>query len=289
MKVTSVAWSEPLSEGTKAVTPVPSFAEGGSDMSRHQAIGLVALSALLTATGAVAQPASQPTGYTFVAQWQMPRAQWANFVADFEKNTLPVLEKMAKNGTLVGWGAFEAVVHTEEGFTHGIWWSSATTAGIEQTRAELIKASAASGAIAAATGHRDYYLRSILGNGKSGAGSGGYLTVSSSLVKPGQGQDWRQAFEKNIKPIFDEMVAKGVFVGYSVDVERVHTDSPGWRYVATLSPNAEAEDKISAAFEAADAKLTAEERKSRQAAAQAMMEQGAHRDLHAGVIRYWRK
>ena len=124
-------------------------------MSRHQAIGLVALSALLTATGAVAQPASQPTSYTFVAQWQMPRAQWANFIADFEKNTLPVLEKMGKNGTLAGWGAFEAVVHTEEGFTHGIWWSSATTAGIEQTRAELVKASAASGAIAAATGHRD--------------------------------------------------------------------------------------------------------------------------------------
>jgi hypothetical protein len=258
-------------------------------MSRKRAIALVALSALLAATGAMAQPTGQPTNYTFVAQWHVPRAQWANFVADVEKNTVPVLEKMAKNGALVGWGAFEAIVHTEEGFTHGVWWSSATTAGIEQTRAELMKASAASGALAAATRHRDYYMRSILGNGKSGAGSGGYLTVSSTLVKPGQGQDWRQAFEKNVKPIFDDLVGKGVLADYSVDVERVHTDSPGWRHVVTLTPNAEAEDKISAAFEAADAKLTAEERKSRLAAGQAMMEQGAHRDLHAKVIRYWRK
>jgi hypothetical protein len=260
-----------------------------SDMTKPSAICLVTLSALLSASGAVAQPAGQPTSYTFVAQWQVPRAQWANFVADFEKNTLPVLDKMAKNGTLVSWGAFESIVHTEEGFTHGVWWSSATSAGIEQTRTELMKASSASTSLAGATGHRDYYLRSILSGGKGGSGSGGYLTVSSLLVKPGQGRDWRQFWEKNSKPIYDDLVAKGLVSFYSIDVERVHTDSPGWRHVVTLTPNIEAEDKIDAAFEGATAKRSAEEQKAFAAASQALLEPGAHRDMHARVIRHWSK
>jgi hypothetical protein len=257
-------------------------------MSRTSVIGLVAVSAVLTAAGAVAQPAGQTT-YTFVAQWKVPRAQWASFVADFEKNTRPVLEKMAANGTLVSWGAFETIVHTPDGPTHGTWWSSATAAGIEQARGELIKASSASTSLTAATVHRDYYLRSLVSNGKSASGTGAYLSVSSQLLKPGQGTEWRQQWEKYMKPVFDDLVAKGLLAGYSIDVEDVHTESPGWRHVVTLSPNIEAEDKVTAAFEAAAAKRSAEEQKAMTAANQAMVEPGAHRDMFARVIRHWSK
>jgi hypothetical protein len=257
-------------------------------MPRTLAMGLVALSAFVAASGAAAQPADQ-TSYTFVAQWQVPRAQWATFVSDFEKNTRPVLEKLAANGTLVGWGAFETIVHTEDGPTHGTWLAATSASGIERARLELLKTASATSSLAAATVHRDYYLRSLVGNGKPSSGSGAYLTVSSQLVKPGQGAEWRKNWEKFFKPAFDDLVSQGLLVGYSIDVEDVHTDSPGWRHVVTLSPNIEAEDKIAAAFEALDAKRSPEERKTMSAAAQAMLEPGVHRDMYARVIQYWSK
>jgi hypothetical protein len=257
-------------------------------MFRTSVIGVVLLSAALAASDAAAQPAGA-TSYTFVAQWQVPRGQWETFVADFEKNTRPVLEKLAANGTLVGWGAFESIVHTHEGYTHGTWWSSTSAAGIEQARLELRKAAAASTSLTAATAHRDYYLRSLLGNGKAASGTDAYLQVSSFMVKPGQGTEWRQGWEKYFKPLYDDLVSKGLLVGYSVDVEDVHTESPLWRHVVTLSPNIGTQDKITAAFDAAAAKRSPEEQKALTAGGQATLEPGAHRDMYARVIRHWSK
>ena len=72
-----------------------------------------------------------------------------------EKNTRPVLEKLGAAGTLTSWGAFEMVVHTPEGYTHGVWWSASTYAGLEAARAELVKSAATSTSLTPATAQRD--------------------------------------------------------------------------------------------------------------------------------------
>ena len=73
-------------------------------MTRISSIGIALLSLLLTAASAVAQqPPAGKTSYTFVAEWQIARMQWGGFESDFDKNTRPVLEKLAANGTLTGW------------------------------------------------------------------------------------------------------------------------------------------------------------------------------------------
>jgi hypothetical protein len=257
-------------------------------MLKSSLVGLAALAVLSAAAPAAAQTAPATEPYTFVAQWNVPRAQWAAFLADFDKNTKPVLEKHAAAGALISWGAFESIVHEADSYTHGAWWSATSYAGIEKVRLELVKTAAASASLAAATGHRDYYLRSIVGGGKSGSGEG-YLSVSSYLLKVGKAQEWRQFWEKNIKPGFDELVAKGTLVGYSIDVEDVHTDSPMRRFVVTMTPSAEADDQVVAALDAARAKLTPEERKTRGLTMEALLEPGAHRDMYARVLRYWRK
>jgi hypothetical protein len=258
-------------------------------MLKTSLVGLAALAAVLSVGApAVAQTAPATEPYTFVAEWNIPRAQWAGYVTDFDKNTKPVLEKLAAAGTLISWGVFESIVHAPEGYSHGVWWTATSYAGIEKARIELVKSASASASLAAATGHRDYYLRSIVGGGKSGSGEG-YLNVSSYLVKAGKGQEWRQLWEKNSKPAFDDLVAKGALVGYSIDVEDVHTDSPMWRFVVTVSPSAEADDQFVAALDAADAKLTPEERKTRGLMMETLLEPGAHRDQYARVLRYWRK
>lgn len=257
-------------------------------MVRTLKIGTIAGWLLAVAAIAAAQPAA-PTAYTFVAQWEVPRAQWGAVVADFEKNTRPHLEKMAAAGTLVGWGFYETIVHTPDGATHGVWWTSPTIAGIEQTRTELVKAGAASSSLASATAHRDYLLRSLVGNGKSGSGTGAYLTVSVQVVKADKGQEWRQLWDKTTKPILDGLVAQGVILGYSLDAEQVHTDNPGFRFIVTLLPNAEAEDKVGDAFRAAQAKASEQERQTITQSFQALLEPGMHRDQYMRVLRYWTK
>jgi hypothetical protein len=258
-------------------------------MLKSSWLGLAAFAAVLSAgapASAQTAPASEP--YTYVGEWNIPRAQWGTFATDFDKNTKPVLEKLAAAGTLISWGVFENIVHVPDGFTHGVWWTATSYAGIEKARMELVKSAATSTSLTGATGHRDYYLRSIAGGGKSASGEG-YLAVASYLLKPGKGQEWKQLWEKNTKPLYDDLIAKGTLLGYSIDVEDVHTDSPMWRHVATLSPSAEADDQFVAAFDAASEKLTPEERKTRGLMMEGVLEPGAHRDMYARVLRHWRK
>jgi hypothetical protein len=249
-------------------------------------LGLVALASL--AAPAAAQQAAPPTVYTFVAEWQLPRGQWAGFAADFDKNVRPALEKLSSAGTLVGWGVYESIVHSPDGYSHGVWWQATSYAAMEQARAQLLPTAAASQALMSATGHHDFYLRTIAGNAKSGSGTG-YLTVSRYVVKPGQGQAWKQLWEKYNKALSDELVAKGTALGWSIDVEDTHTENPNLRFVVGLSPSAEADDQVAAAFDAAEAKLTPEEQKTRQLMMENVLEPGMHRDLYAKVIRYWAK
>jgi hypothetical protein len=257
-------------------------------MLKSSLVGLAALAVLSAAAPAAAQTAPATEPYTYVAEWNIPRAQWGTFVTDLDTHTKPVLEKLAAAGTLISWGAFESVVHTPDGYTHGVWWSATSYANIEKARLELVKAASGATSLSAATAHRDYYLRSIAGGGKSASGEG-YLSGASYLLKAGKGQEWKQLWDKNTKPLYDELVAKGALTGYSIDVEDVHTDSPMWRHVVTLSPSADADDQFATAMDAATAKLTPEERKTRGLMMEGVLEPGAHRDSYSRVIRYWRK
>lgn len=258
-------------------------------MRVRRALGMTAAVALLAAPTATAQQPASPATYTFVAEWDIPRAQWGTYVTDFETHARPVLEKLAADGTLVGWGGYEAIVHSENAPSHGTWWSSTTIAGIERARAELVRMSVSMKSLASAEGHRDYLLRGLIGNGKSGSGTNGYLSVSTYVVKPMQGQEWRRLWEQYTKPVMDELVSSGTLIGYTVDTEYVHTTNPGLRMIATLSPSAEAEDKIDAAMDAAFSKRPEEERRKVGEAFSATLEPGAHRDSYMRVIRYWMK
>ncbi len=244
---------------------------------------------VLSLLGSVAptQP-QEPTYYTFVAEWAVERSQWSEFVNHFERNERPVLERLMADGTLVGWGAFESVLHVPGESTHGIWWTSRTIAGIERTRAELIRL-APSPALLSAQLHRDYFLSAALHKAKTGSGSGGYLYVSSYLTQPGKGQQWRQLWDKYRQPVFDELLNRGTIVFYGIDTEDVHTNDPGLRFVVHVSANAEAEDKIAAAFAAAAGKRSAEENRAIAAAFEDVLQAGTHRDFFARILAWAHK
>ena len=205
-------------------------------------VGLLCLAPLTMAAQQM-----EPPVYSFVAEWAVPRAQWGDFTYAFERVHRPILEKGLAEGALISWGTYTNIVHTDEGITHGFWFTSATLAGLEKVRTELIKQPPNQGMLAA-TKHRDYLLQSLVHRGKTAAPAGGYLSVAALLVKPGKGPDWRKVWEKNYQPIYDVLLANGTILAYGLDRESVHTENPGWRYEYTVSPSAEAEDKVSAAF-----------------------------------------
>jgi hypothetical protein len=60
-----------------------------------------------------------PIVYTYVSQFQIPRANWAAYSEDTEKSFVPVVEKSLADGTILSWSTFEQVVHTPDGYTHG--------------------------------------------------------------------------------------------------------------------------------------------------------------------------
>ena len=62
----------------------------------------------------------KPALYTYVADWNIPRAQWA----DMEKSyaaTQKLMDKAISDGTIVGYGSDVTLVHQGDGVTHDDW------------------------------------------------------------------------------------------------------------------------------------------------------------------------
>lgn len=224
---------------------------------------------------AYAQQPEQPT-YTFVAEWNVPRAQWAEFTSFWEKNAKPVLDRHIADGTLIEWGTTAAAVHTDEGPTHGAWWSAATIAGTQRVLAELLKIPPSPAKAGAR--HRDYLLRSLVYRMRPGAASSGFLYLSYTQVQPGKGGQWRERWDKHMKPTYERLLADGTIAGYGIDVEHVHTGSAGGRYSWVFVPNAEGLDKLEAAFEADRRSLTPEAGRGVAAAFAEVTVADSHRD-----------
>ena len=162
---------------------------------RRTGIFLVVLSLMLLALPAMAQEASV---YTYLAHWNVPRAQWAEFIEFGEENAFPVLEMLLADGTIVAWGSTVAVVHEQGGTTHEVYWAASSIAGIERAREELTKLPWSS--VLSGAKHHDHLLQSLIHRGESTDRTSGYLSVSIVKVQPGRGQAWRAVWEKYFKP-----------------------------------------------------------------------------------------
>ena len=217
--------------------------------------------------------------YTFVAEWDVPRAQWNEFTSHFEQNLKPVLERLLNDGAILEYAASATVVHTKEGFTHSTWWSAPSIAGIERVRTELVRV-APSPAMAAAK-HHDHLLRSMAYRTRSTAPTSGYFYVSFAQVQPGKGEEYRELWDQFAKPVFEELFNNGTILAYGLDAEYVHTDDPGYRFSWYATPSADAVDKVNAALDPARQKIMS-------ALAEAIVV-GSHRDSFERLTHYAHK
>jgi len=222
------------------------------------AVGLM-LVALAVVSSPIAFSQSEPTPavYTFVSQFQIPRASWAQYSGDTEKTFVPIVEKLMSDGTIVSWSTFEQVVHTPEGYTHGSAWSSNTISGLMKVLDEVRKAGPQPGQIAA-TKHEDYLMQTTMY--RAGSGTPAYLRVVCSMAKADKPEGYTAALKKLLVPTFEEQVKKGVATYYGIDEQYVNTSAQSTRCVVITYPNAEGMDKWATAINATMSKWSPAER-----------------------------
>jgi len=202
--------------------------------------------------GAQDEPKEKSPMYSYVAFWNIPRAQWA----DLEKNNAAdqkVLDKMLADGTIVGYGTDLNLVHTADGDTHDEWWSAMTMAGVLNVLDRFYKSgTVTSPVLANATRHSDGVFVSRYYNWKAGSYKNAYTRVSMYKLKESAPDHAIETLSKNfIVPILEKLLADGSIVEYEIDTEAIHTQAPGTFWIDVISPNAEGLDKLSAALMAA--------------------------------------
>jgi hypothetical protein len=222
------------------------------------AVGLIVVAlAIVRSPIAFSQMEPTPTVYTFVSQFQVPRANWAAYSEDSEKSIVPIVEKLTADGTILSWSTFEQVVHTPDGYTHGAAFSSNTIAGLMKVLDEVRKAGPRPGQIAA-TKHEDYLMQTSMYH--VGTGTPAYLRVVCSNAKPEKPGDYTAMLKKLLVPTFEEQIKKGVASYYGVDEQYVNTSAQSMRCVVITYPNAESMDKWAAAITATMTKWSPAER-----------------------------
>jgi hypothetical protein len=70
-------------------------------MKKRIACLLVFVLAVMLVPAALPQTESRPIVYTYVSQFQIPRANWAAYSEDTEKSFVPVVEKSLADGAIL--------------------------------------------------------------------------------------------------------------------------------------------------------------------------------------------
>lgn len=211
-------------------------------------ICLVGLMAMNVAPAMAQTAAEKPPVYTYVAEWAVPRAMWA----DYEKQQAAgsdAMKKLVADGTLVSYGDFAVVNHQEGAPTHGSWFSASSIANLMKVLEGLRAASAATSPVLAASKHWDYIMTSRDYNAHSGTFTNGYLRVATWMGKPGASDPGGKVLKASMVALLEKMLADGALHAYSIDEENIHTTDRNAFFVVMITNGAEGLDKFGAALE----------------------------------------
>ena len=216
---------------------------------------LLCLAAMIAVPVAFSQTnQAQPLVYTFVSQFQIPRANWAQYAENSEKTFVPIAEKLVADGTILSYSTFEHLAHTPDGYTHGAAWTSTSIAGLTRVLDELRKAGPTPGQVAA-TKHEDFLMQTTLYLAGAGSGSSEYLRVVCQNAKPDKPEGYAAALKKYLWPMFEDQFKKGSVTYVGLDSQYVNTQAPSLRCLVITYPNAEGMDKWATAVNANFAKM----------------------------------
>ena len=195
--------------------------------------------------------AEKPSMYTYVAEWDAPRAQWPDIekVSANEKDTM---DKMVADGTIVGYGSYITVVHQVDQSTHGTWFQATSMANLMKALWVIRNAMSATNApVFSSSKHWDFILESKQYGYQSGTFKDSYLRVSTWTVKPGMGEEVEKFNKDFLVPLLDKLVADGSLRGYQIDDQSIHSENPYMFNMAILTNGADGIDKFYTALDEA--------------------------------------
>jgi len=211
----------------------------------------LAMAAVLAAPASaqMSEVKEKPPMYSYVGNWNIPRAQWA----DMEKENAvdeKAMEKAIASGTIVGYGHDTNLVHQPDGATHDEWWSAMSMAGVLNLLDQFYKSgSPSTPVLVSATKHWDAIYVSRFYNWHPGSWREIYTHVSTYKLKADAPGDAVEKLSKHlIVPLLEKMLADGAIHEYEVDTEAIHTEAPGTFSIVYLAANAEGLDKVNAAL-----------------------------------------
>jgi len=171
----------------------------------------------------------------------------------FRDASKPILDKALSDGTIVGYGSDENLVHRPDGYTHDGWWSSMSMAGLLKVLDQFYTSgNSDTPALQTATKHEDAVLVSRYYNWHSGSYQNADLQVALYKLKDHAPEDAVEMLSKTlVVPLMEKLLADGTIVEYEIDTEAVHTDAPGIFDIVWIAANPEAVDKVNAALKSA--------------------------------------
>jgi basic membrane lipoprotein Med (substrate-binding protein (PBP1-ABC) superfamily) len=191
----------------------------------------------------------KPPLYSYVANWDIPRANWPDMDKAAAANNA-MLEKALADGTIVGYGDDMNLVHQPSLETHDDWWSATSLAGLLKVLDQLRSSdSNTSGVLASATKHWDNIYVSRYYNWKSGSYKGGYGYIASYKLKADAPDNAVDMLCKSlVAPLLEKMLADGTILEYEVDVQAIHNEAPGTFAIVFVAPKPEGVDTVLAAI-----------------------------------------
>lgn len=244
----------------------------------------VSLTLLLLCSTAVAQqPSATPGPLTFYYDYSVFPGKEQELMSLINTVGAPVRDKLMAEGVIMAWGVETPILRYPGGTTHLIWFTVANWAGVEKVLNAMearLASLAASEAQAARRGRpamttaersravfdgtktRDWLTRDLVVNLGPNPKPGvlPFTRYNFVKVKPGKGQDYRRAWEKYNKPVFDKLVTDGVVLAFGLAAEEVKTDGNFTHFVWIATATMADADKIGSAFAADRARRSEKDR-----------------------------
>ena len=218
------------------------------------------------------QPQMQPL--TFWYEYTVNPGKEEEFMNLVKTVGQPVRDKLMADGVVKAWGVETPLLRVPGNATHMIWYAVADYAGVDQVdsamRAQIAKlndeaaksgvakkgqkpatsVTARLGEIADMSKVHDYLTRDlVIGFGPpSGSAALPFVRYNFVKVKAGKGSEYRKAWEKYNKPVFEKLAADGVVMAYGLSVEEIRTDGDFTHYVWYAVKDLASFDKVRAAF-----------------------------------------
>jgi hypothetical protein len=243
----------------------------------------LSLAALLWAGDALAQPV-QPVSY--IAEFHVQPGKETEFLDLVQKVQGPALEKLMAERIVLAWGADVPILHEPGAPNVSLWWSApdmaamgkalaALQANTQKMEQEEAKAAKAAGrkprgvverflALTEPGKHRDWLFRDlVVGFSRTPPPPGlqPYTWINTFRIVPGKGQEFREWWEKNTKPVYDKLLTEGAIGAYGFAVEEVRTTHNFSHFVWVGLPDLGAREKVRAAFRDLSQARTPEDRR----------------------------